>query len=119
MIDSAGCHRCSDTPEIFDESETQHRGDCPELAQPQDGDGLVGRDKTGKAIHIQSAVAMRDRLERDVIDAWKAGRRAVHQSRESAAVAFRQMPLGSANLFFDEIKVIEKPFAGRCDAAFF
>ena len=42
--------------------------------------------------------------------------RAAGQTRQLAAVAARQMPLGSADLLFDQMEVVDQPFAGRRDA---
>ena len=39
------------------------------------------------------------------------------QPRQLAAVAFGQVPLGGADLLFDQVEVVEQPFAGRRDAA--
>ena len=60
---------------------------------------------------------MRDRLQRDVVYPGKPGRRAVQQAGQFAAVTLWQVSLGRANLFFDQIEVVEQPFPGRCNPA--
>jgi len=41
----------------------------------------------------------------------------VQQARQLAAVRLRQVPLGGAHLFLDQVEVVEQPFAGRRDRA--
>ena len=60
---------------------------------------------------------MRDRFQRDVIDARKPGRCAIQQVRKFAAISFGQVPLGQPNLLFNEVEVIEQPFSGRRNPA--
>ena len=81
------------------------------------GDRLVGGDEAAEALRVDPAVAVRDRLQRDVVDARQPGRRAVRQARQFPAVAFGQVPLGRADLLFDQVEVVEQPFAGRRDPA--
>ncbi len=54
---------------------------------------------------------------RDVVHARKSGRRSVQQARQLPAVPLRQVPLGHADLFFDQVEVVEEPFPGRRDPA--
>lgn len=58
---------------------------------------------------------MSDRFERKVIHTRKFGGRSVRQTGQFAAVALGQMPLGRANLLFDQVEVVEQPFRGRRD----
>ena len=78
---------------------------------------LVGSHEAAQGFGIDAAIAMRDRLEGDVIDARLPGRRPVRQARQLAAVAFGQMPLGGADLLFDQVEIVEQPLAGRRDPA--
>ena len=48
---------------------------------------LIGGDKAGEALGVHAAVAVRNDLERDVVDAGKAGGRTVQQARQFPAVA--------------------------------
>ena len=77
---------------------------------------LVGRDKGAQRSSINLSIHMGDQFEDDVVNARKAGGRAVHQTGQFPAVASGQMPSGHLYLLFDEVKVIEKPFGGRRDA---
>jgi len=79
--------------------------------------GLVSSYETAETFRIDPPIAVRDDLQRDVVDARKPGRWAVRQARQFPAVPFREVSLGRANLFFDQIEVVEQPFPGRCDPA--
>ena len=92
-------------------------GMAHKFAQLQGGDRLVGRDETAETFRIHPAIAVRDRLQRDVVHARKPGRRAVQQARQLPAVTLRQVSPGRANLFFDQIEVVEQPFPGRRNPA--
>src|SRR4030067_270563 len=59
------------------------------------------------------SIAWRDRLQGDVVHARKSGRWAGKQSRQFPAVPLRQVSPGRANLFFDQVEVVEQPFPGR------
>ena len=54
---------------------------------------------------------MGDRLQGDVVHARQPGRSALGQGRQLPAVALGQVAPGRADLFFDEMEVIEQPFA--------
>ena len=52
---------------------------------------------------------MRDHFKGDVVDARKAFRGPIFQLREFTAVAFRKVLVRDANVFFDQVQVVEKP----------
>jgi hypothetical protein len=58
---------------------------------------------------------MGDDLQREVIDARQSGGWSLEQARQLPAVALGEMSLGGADLIFDQIKIVEQPFAGRRD----
>ena len=105
----------ADAPEVFDQRESQHDRDRPELTELQRGHRLVCGDEAVEAVGVDPAVAMRDRRERDVIDARQTCRWTGGQAWELAAVPAWQVPPGRADLFFDQMEVVEKPFASRTD----
>ena len=110
-IDAIHDHACADTTQVFDQREPQHDRNRPQLAERERRDRLIRRDETAEAFSIHAAVAVRDRLQRDVVDARETRRWPIAESRQLAAVVFRQMPLGGTNLFFDQVIVVEQPFA--------
>ncbi len=73
---------------------------------------MVGGHETGEALRIHAPVAVRDDLERNVVDPRQSGGRPAFQARQFPAVSLRQVTLGGADLLFDQVKVIEKPFPG-------
>lgn len=52
-----------DTAKVFDQSEPQHDGHRPQLAQCQRGDRLIGSDKMADALSVDPAVRIGNQLE--------------------------------------------------------
>ena len=109
--------RAADAAQILDQRQPQHDGNGPQFAQLERRHRLVGRHEAGKALRVDPAVAVRDRLEREVVDARKPGGGPVRQSGKLAAVPLGQVPLGRADLLFDQVEIVEQPFRGGRDAA--
>ncbi len=78
-LDRAGGDPDSDATQILDQRQPQHDGDGPQFPQLQRRHRLVGRHETGKALGVDPAVAVRDRLEREIVDTWQPDRGAVRQ----------------------------------------
>ena len=106
---------CRDAAQILNQRQPQHDRDGPQLAQLEGGDILVGGDEAAQGLRVHPAVAMGDDLQGQVIDPRQTGRWALAQTRQFPAVALGQMPLGGADLLFDQVEVIEQPFPGRAD----
>ena len=116
-VDRAGRDPGADAAQVLDQRQPQHDRNRPQLAQLERRHRLVGRHEAGKALRVDPAVAVRDRLERDVVDARQPGGGPVRQARQLAAVPLGQVPLGRADLLFDQVEVVEQPFRGGRDAA--
>ena len=116
-VDRAGRNAGADAAKILDERQAQHDGNGPQLPHLERRHRLVGRHEAGKALRVDPAVAVGDRLEREIVDARKPGGRAGRQARKLAAVALGQVPPGRADLLFDQVEVVEQPFRGGRDAA--
>ena len=116
-IHSVACDAGAGASQVFDQCEANHDRDGPQLAELQGRDRLIGRDETAETFRVHPSVAMRDDFKRDVVDPGQAGRWTVAQPGQFAAIPFGQVPPGQANLFFDQVEVIEQPFSGRCDAS--
>ena len=116
-VGARGGNAGADAAEIFDQRQARHDGDGPQFAQLQSGDGLIGGEETAQAIGVDASVGVGDGFENDVVDAGEPGGGSVRQAREFAAVAFRKVTAGGADLFFDEIEIIQQPFAGGSGAA--
>jgi hypothetical protein len=78
--------------------------------------GLVFRHEARKRARVDAAVAVRYRLERDVVHARHAAGRPLREVGKAAAVFLGQVPPGRADLFLDQVEVVEQPFARRRDA---
>jgi hypothetical protein len=74
-VDRAGGHARADAPQVLDERQAQHDRDRPQLAELERRDRLVRRDEARQRLGVDAAVAVRDRLEGEVVDARKSGRR--------------------------------------------
>ena len=110
---AAGGQTSGDTTQVFDQRQTQHDRNRPQLAQAQWRDLLVGSDEAAQVFRIDPAVAVRDGFQRDVVDARLTCRRSFSQARQLLAVTLRQMPLSRADLFFDQVEIIQQPFGRR------
>ena len=103
----------ADAAQILDDCQPQHDRNRPQLANLEGGDALVGRHKAAQTFRVHATVAVRHGVERDVIHARTPCGRTHGQPRQFAAVALWQVPLGGANLIFDEVEIVEQPFPGR------
>ena len=77
---------------------------------------LVRRDEPAEGLGVHAPVAMRDHLQREVIDARQCTRGSLCKARKSLAVTLGQVLPGRADLFFDQVEIVEQPFAGRRNA---
>ena len=100
------------SPQVFDQRQTQHDRYRPQFAQRKRHHCLIGKNEAAQAFLIDSTVAMGDGLQRDVIDARQPRRRAVDQAWQLTAIAFGQVRSGGANVFLDQIVIVQQPF--RC-----
>ena len=116
-VDRAARDPGADAAQVLDQRQAQHDGNGPQLAERQRRHRLVGRHEARQALRVDPAVAVGDRLEREVVDARKSGGRAVREPRQLAAVPLGQVPPGRADLLLDQVEVVEQPFGGRRDAA--
>ncbi|MDE1927316.1 MAG: hypothetical protein KGL18_08655 [Burkholderiales bacterium] len=116
-LDQAGRDARGDAAQVLDQRQPQHDGHGPQLAELQRLHRLVRGDEARQRAAAEAAVAMRHRMQREVVDARQAGVLAAGQARQLAAVAGRQMAPGHAHLLLDEVEVVEQPFAGGRDAA--
>ncbi len=103
----------TDATQILDHCQPQHDRDRPQLAKLHRANALVGHHEAAQTFDIDATIAMRNGFQREVVYSWTPGRRPMRQAREFTAVAFGQVPLGRADLLFDEIEIVEQPFPGR------
>ncbi|MNI44525.1 hypothetical protein D3C73_989050 [compost metagenome] len=60
-------------PQVFDQRQTQHDRDRPQLPQHQWHHSLIGRNEAAQALLIDPPVTMGDGLQRDVINSRQSG----------------------------------------------
>ncbi len=82
-IDAARGDVGGDAAQILDQRKPQHDRNRPQLAELERRHGLIGGDEAREAFRVHAAVAVRDGLERDVVDARAA--RPTGRSRGAAA----------------------------------
>ena len=68
-VDRAGRDPRADAAQVLDQRQPQHDRNRPQLAELQRRHRLVGGDEAGQRLRVDAAVAVRDRLERDVVHA--------------------------------------------------
>jgi hypothetical protein len=74
---------------------------------------LIGGNEPGEGFGVHASVAVRYHFEREVVDARQHRGRPAGEARELAAVTRGQVPLGGADLLFDEVEIVEQPFGRR------
>ena len=116
-FDPPGRDAHADATQILDYRQPQHDRNRPQFAELERGDALVGRHEASERLRIDPPVAVRDALQRDVVDPGPARRGPLCKAREFAAVAFGKVALGGPDLLFDEVEIVEQPIASRCDPA--
>ena len=72
-VDSVSGDPGCNAPEILNQRKTQHDGYRPQFAQIEYSDCLIGRYKTAEALRVHPTIAVRNRLQRNVINARKTG----------------------------------------------
>ena len=106
-----------DAAQVLDQRDAQHDRDRPQFAQLERGDVLVGVDEARQAFRVDPAVAVRNDFEGDLVDARIAFGLFVGQARQFLAVVLRQVAARRADLFFDQVEIVEQPLGGGRDLA--
>ena len=105
-----------DPLEIFDQTQTHHDRNGPQLPQSQGSHLLIGRDKGPERLLIHLRIDVAHQFEDDVINAGQSRGAGIDEAGQFPAVAPGQMPPGHLDLFLNQVKVIDQPFRGRGDA---
>ena len=104
-------------PDVLQESHAQHRRHGPQLAHGERGDPLILAHHQLERRLGESAVGMRDQLDRDLVDARIAGEGArLGKLRQLGVVVGRQRGADLGDLRGDDVVVVEQPVAGGADA---
>ena len=104
-----------DTAQVFDQRDAQGNRDGPKFADGERLDALIGLDETGELLYVEGAVGMRHHRPGDAEDARKAFERTFGQLGQAAIIAGRQVVLDLADLFVDDVIIVEQPFGGGRD----
>ena len=96
--------------QILDQHDAQRDRHRPELADRQRGDPLVGAQERAEEMRLEAAVGVRDDGPGHAVHARIAGERPVHQLRQLAVVAARQIVADLADLLLDDVHVVDEPF---------
>ncbi len=99
-------------PQVLDEHDAQGDRHGPELADGQRLGALIGADEAAQDVRIEIAVGMRDERPGNAEHPRIAGERPVGEFRQLAVVTGRQVVANLADLFFDEVIVVQQPFGG-------
>ena len=110
---------CGGAAQILDEYDAKRDGDRPKLPDGQRLNALIGADEQAKRLGIEAAVAVGDVGPSQSEHAGIADERAVREFRQLPIEAGRQILANLADLFFDEVIIIQQPFGRGCDRAAF
>ena len=99
-------------PQVLDQSQTQHNGDRPQLAEGERANSLIAAREAGDHVGVQMAVCVRDQLERNAVDARIACTVPVRHLGQLMVVAVREVLLDETQLLLHDVEIIEQPFGG-------
>ena len=74
LVAAIGDETRADPTQVLDQRQPQHDRDRPQFAELERRDFLVGGDEAAQAFGVHPPVAVRDRVERDVVDARQSRR---------------------------------------------
>jgi hypothetical protein len=92
-------------------------GHCPQLADLERLDALVGPDEASKCLQLEPAVGVGHIGPSQPIDPWASRQVALGDLRQSAVVAPREMVPDLPKLLVGHVKVVEEPLLGERELA--
>ena len=101
------------TAQIFDQRDAQGYSERPQLSDGERLHALIRLDKVGKLLDFECAVGMRDDRPRDSEHARITGERSFGEFRQQTIESRRQIVLDVANLFVNDMEIVEQPFRRR------
>ncbi len=104
-----------EAPQILDEHDPQRDRDCPELANGQRLDILVGTNKALQHLEVEAAVGVGDEGPGHTEHAGIACERPVGELRQLPVIAGGEIGADLADLLFDDMKIVDQPFGCGCD----
>src|ERR1043165_1617558 len=104
--------------QVFDERQAQADRQSPDFADGQSRNALVGADEAAQGLAIKTAVRVRDERESDGIDARVTFKLSFRELGQFVVITPGQVFADFAQLFFDDVKVINEPFGCGRDRAF-
>ena len=104
--------------EVLDEQDPQADCNCPELADRQRFDLLVGEHHSPKALWVEATVGMSEVGPSETEYTRIAGEVAVGQLGKLVVVVGGQVVADLAELLVDDREVVDEPFGGRRDRTF-
>ncbi len=101
--------------EILHQHHPQSNGDRPELTDRQRLHELVGAHEPTKHFWVKPAVGMGDERPGQPIDARIALEGTLGQLRQFSVIAGWQVVVDLAQLFVDDVIIVDQPLRRRCD----
>jgi hypothetical protein len=99
-------------PHALDEAQPQHRGERPELADPEWRDLLERPDEAVQILELDPGLGMGDQGDDDLVDPGEAGQPPAGQLRQLAVVTPGQALPHLQDVLLNHVQVVEQPFAG-------
>ena len=109
--------RSSSRSEILHEHHAQGNGDRPELADRQWLHTLVSAHEAPQHFRIEPAVAVRNERPSEPVDARIPLEVPLRQLGQFSIIAGRQVVVDFAQLFVDDVIIVDQPFRRRRDGA--
>ena len=104
-------------PEILHEHHSQSNRNSPELANRQWLHALVGAHEPTKHLRVKPAVGMGDKRPGQPKDARITLEVTLCELRQFSVIAGRQVIMDLAQLFVDDVVIVDQPLGRRCDGA--
>ena len=111
-----GGHLVGQATQVFDQHDAQGDGHCPQLADGQRLDLLIGDDKALQDVRVEVAVGVGDKRPGHAQYPWITGKGTAGEFRQLAVIARRQVIADLANLLFDQVIVVQQPLGCRYHA---
>src|SRR4029079_19160124 len=101
--------------DALDEPEPEHRGQGPELADPERDHLLERRDETGQIVELDPGFGVGDERDGDLVDPGIPRERSGGEFGQLAVVLPREALANLEDVLLHHVQVVEQPFPGGPD----
>ena len=101
------------TAQILDDPGAEHDRHGPHLTDRERRDLLVSPHETQQRLFVHARIGMGDECEKRFVDTREVGVLPAHEPRKPDSVVGGEIVANQLRLLFDQVVVVEQPFAGR------